>query len=213
MERARHRWLRLAALALLLQAAFAAEIDSYHLHRVGGTTNLPPHETIVAVAWAGVGLALLALLLPRPWSASLALVAGAATLLVSTPSNAARFHLFQVLCLALATSAVVAACARGPRMIARLGLVALVLLAVEGVFSMVERSHAVGYTLAARLWFARHWSTPNNSLGYRDVEHPDDGRKKLFVLGDSFVAGVGIADARERFSDLLQVGLGRSEEH
>jgi lysophospholipase L1-like esterase len=87
-------------------------------------------------------------------------------------------------------------------------LFVLVCLLFEGAFSFVARSHAVGYTLAARLWFGRCWGARANSLGYRDHEHVDDGRPNLFVLGDSFVAGVGTCDPDERFTDRLQGLLG-----
>jgi len=211
MEGNRIRLLRLAAVLLALQAACTLEIDSAYVERVGGMGKLAPYTPVHPLAGAGVALALLVLLVPRCAVACLALLVGAAALLASTPFNTAGFHLLQVLLLSGATALAVAASLRGGRMervVARLGLVALVLLAGEGVFSMVDRSHAVGYTLAARLWYTRHWTPPGNAAGYRDVEHPEDGRKKLFVLGDSFVAGGGIRDVHARFSDRLQVLLG-----
>src|SRR5262245_21618978 len=204
MEGNRNRLLASAALPLALQAACTLEVDSAYVERVGGMARLAPYTPVRPLAGAEVALALLVVLVPRWGAASLALIVGAAALLASTPFNTAGFHLLQVLLLMSAAALTVAGCLRGARMaraIARLGLVALVLLAGEGVFSMIDRSHAVGYTLAARLWFARHWTPPGNSFGYRDVEHPDDGKKKLFVLGDSFVAGMGIRDVRERFTD------------
>jgi len=82
----------------------------------------------------------------------------------------------------------------------------------EEAFAMVfVQTDGFGYTSAAKAWRARYWK-PLNSLGYRDSEHPatDFYRKKtLFVVGDSFVAGYGIKDAKDRFSDVLQDRLGK----
>jgi hypothetical protein len=64
-------------------------------------------------------------------------------------------------------------------------------------------------TLASRQWFAKYW-TPINSFGYRDIEHDLnnlDGKKLLFVVGDSFVTGHGINNHRDRFSDVLGTQL------
>jgi hypothetical protein len=83
----------------------------------------------------------------------------------------------------------------------------VMLLLGEAVFTLIPQSHAVGYTLAARLWFERYWRL-RNSLGYRDREHVDTSAKKVFVLGDSFVSAVGLADLRDRLSERLQERLG-----
>ena len=199
--------LRCGALALALQLVLAFEVDPTLTE---GAVELPGRAL---VSWsAGIALALVLLLLLRPRlpSACLALAAGTLVLFLSCPYNAALFHCLQVVLLAGATVAVALAGARGARgarVVARVALVMAVLLAFEGVAATIARTHSVGYTLASRLWFARHWRAPRNSLGYRDVEHVEDGRKNLLVLGDSFVAGVGIADVRERFSDRLQAAL------
>lgn len=203
--------LRLAALALVLQFLCAFEIDPYHAQRVGTKLELPGRPLLLASAWLLLALALLLLAWPRVVSAVPALLAGANVALQACPSNSALFHLLGIAALATATLAVAVGCARGgafARLITRLALVALVLLAAESAFATVARSHAVGYTLASRLWFARHWNPPGNAQGFRDVEHAEDGRPHLFVLGDSFVAGVGIADVSERFSDRLRERVG-----
>jgi hypothetical protein len=83
----------------------------------------------------------------------------------------------------------------------------LALLAGEAVFTLTPQSHAVGYTLAARLWYEHYWKL-GNALGYRDREHEDTSATKIFVLGDSFVSGLGLTDLRKRFSNLLQERLG-----
>src|SRR5205085_11395114 len=63
-----------------------------------------------------------------------------------------------------------------------------------------------GFTLAAQRWQERYWR-PINSHGYRDVEHyPEEFQDKtvLFVVGDSFVAGPGLAYREHRFFNYLQ---------
>lgn len=67
-----------------------------------------------------------------------------------------------------------------------------------------------GFTLAARNWFDRYWK-PVNALGYRDVEREISdmaGRRVILVVGDSFVAGQGIEDPADRFSDRIARDLG-----
>jgi len=84
-------------------------------------------------------------------------------------------------------------------------------LALEYAFSsFVIISDGFGFTLAAQKWHETYWK-PINSLGYRDKEHPwneDAGEQILFAVGDSFVAGHGIKDVRDRFSDVLARKLG-----
>lgn len=200
--------LRCGAPVLALQLALAFEVDPTLAEGLPGRGALP---------WAaGIALALVLVLClwPRLASAGVALAASAAVLLLSCLYNAAGFHSMQVVLLALAVLTAALAAARGARparTVVRLALVGVVLLACEGVASTIARTHSVGYTLASRLWFARYWRE-KNSLGYRDAEHVASERAKLFVLGDSFVAGVGIADVRERFSDRLQAALGERYE-
>ncbi len=77
-------------------------------------------------------------------------------------------------------------------------------------YFFVIQSDSFGFTLAAQRWMATYW-TPVNSLGYRDLERPPDsfqGRKTIFVVGDSIVAGMGTSDYRKRFSDRLQARMG-----
>lgn len=64
-------------------------------------------------------------------------------------------------------------------------------------------------TLATLNWLDRYWH--ENSLGYRDREWtPADfeGKKVIFVTGDSFTAGWGINDPADRFPDVLAGLLG-----
>lgn len=85
----------------------------------------------------------------------------------------------------------------------------LVLALLEGVFMFVRTTHRFNGTLASRAWFMHNWEL--NADGYRDITHDKsqgEGKKKVMVLGDSFVAGHGIKDPKDRFSDRLAAQLG-----
>ncbi len=72
------------------------------------------------------------------------------------------------------------------------------------------QSDGFGFTLASINWTERYWQ--NNSLEYRDIEWTPElleGRTKIMVVGDSFVAGAGINDPADRFPDLLGQMLGQ----
>lgn len=84
------------------------------------------------------------------------------------------------------------------------------LMLLELYFNLAfAQSDAFGQTLAGKNWFKRYWRV--NSLGYRDKEWTPElleGRTKVMVLGDSFVAGHGINDPQDRFPDVLGRMLG-----
>ncbi|MFN8459550.1 MAG: SGNH/GDSL hydrolase family protein [Anaerolineae bacterium] len=88
------------------------------------------------------------------------------------------------------------------------GLVTLLLL--ELFFKLFfAQSDGFNYTLASKNWFEWYWR--KNSLDYRDIEWTPEmveGRTKVMVLGDSFVAGYGIENEADRFSNLLGQQLG-----
>lgn len=79
----------------------------------------------------------------------------------------------------------------------------LVLCAGELRFTTLDRSHSVNFTLAGKLWLARHYRY--NSYHHRGPE-PDprllESKRRIVVVGDSFAAGHGVEES-ERFSDLL----------
>lgn len=80
-------------------------------------------------------------------------------------------------------------------------------LVLEVVFASVfVQSDGYGFTLASKRWFQKYWN-PINSLGYRDKEHVWR-ENKLFVIGDSFVAGHGIKNIDKRLSGILSKTLG-----
>lgn len=85
----------------------------------------------------------------------------------------------------------------------------LVFLLLEVIFMFVLATHRFNGTLASRSWFMRHWEL--NAEGYRDPDYGDvanDKRRKVMVLGDSFVSGHGLEDVDERFSNRLDKLLG-----
>ncbi|MCI0565187.1 MAG: SGNH/GDSL hydrolase family protein, partial [Nitrososphaera sp.] len=87
----------------------------------------------------------------------------------------------------------------------------LLLLILELFFkAFVIQSDAFGHTLAAKRWFERYWG-PTNSFGFRDQEFDTRilaSSKTLFVIGDSFVAGLGVDNPEDRFSNHLRRWMG-----
>lgn len=86
----------------------------------------------------------------------------------------------------------------------------LALAGLEAGFSLFMRqSDGFNLTMSSRNWFADHWK-PINSLGYRDDEPtpPGPGQTAVLVVGDSFAAGHGVDDYRDRFSNQLGELLG-----
>lgn len=68
------------------------------------------------------------------------------------------------------------------------------------------RTHAYTRTFANNTWFIRHGG-PVNEIGYRDdPAAPPRGNhsKTLLMIGDSFLAGPGIAQIDDRFSGIVQ---------
>jgi hypothetical protein len=59
-------------------------------------------------------------------------------------------------------------------------------------------------TLTSQAWYRRHWQT--NSSGYRDINWPPTvpGKRRLFVLGDSFTAGYGVKNVEKRFANIIR---------
>lgn len=68
------------------------------------------------------------------------------------------------------------------------------------------QSEGSNQTLVAQNWNKKYWA-PINKLGYRDREHNWRG-SKLFILGDSFIAGHGIKFIENRLSGFLSDKLG-----
>jgi len=85
------------------------------------------------------------------------------------------------------------------------GVLAILFYSLEFIFLFVPRSHGVGYTKAAQLWFYNYWK--KNSYGLRDIE-PDSSKKAILFIGDSFTAGHGIKNTEDRFSNIFKANTG-----
>ena len=75
----------------------------------------------------------------------------------------------------------------------------------------VHMSDGFGFTLSAKNWRSRYGSVPKNSWGMRDVEHSVSSviaKNKLYVVGDSFTAGHGINNHRDRYANIVATELG-----
>lgn len=103
------------------------------------------------------------------------------------------------------------ALAKGRNMLVSVLSLLFILFILEGVFMFVPKSYGRGdpNNLAERIWFSKYWQV--NKLGYRDIEidpESDQNKFKIAILGDSFVAGHGIKDVNDRFSNILGSRLG-----
>jgi GDSL-like Lipase/Acylhydrolase family len=105
-------------------------------------------------------------------------------------------------------------------------LIALITIAImlglgEAYFRyVVLKSDAYDFTLMAKRWKEVCWKPiftlysdqyPGGKVEYRDRDWTNadvEGKKKIMVIGDSFVAGHGICNAKDRFADVLQSKLG-----
>lgn len=89
------------------------------------------------------------------------------------------------------------------------------LIIIELIFrNFVAITDGFAFTLSHRLWNKKYWK-PINSYKYRDVEHTERGLKDkntIFVVGDSFVAGAGIKNYKNRFANVLKNKLGKQWE-
>lgn len=205
-----------AALAALL----AGDVDPYVLKPAGVMLPLPSRCPLrlvqVLLLVLSVALALASKRAGRAAEA-LAVVAAALSavlLLLATPFTRPWVHgvsaLLTLATLAALCTALIAApgaCgSRGRAAVEKAVMAGLavsaVLLTGEAVATGLPASHAVGYTLASRLWYAKHWK-PANRAGFRDADRDAEPGRRVYVLGDSFVAGVGMADVEDRFSNLL----------
>lgn len=79
----------------------------------------------------------------------------------------------------------------------------IVLILLEVGFMFFPQTHGVATTKASALWVDKYYK-PVNSFGYRDKEPDLETQKKVVLfIGDSFTAGYGNNDVRERFSDMV----------
>jgi hypothetical protein len=89
----------------------------------------------------------------------------------------------------------------------------IILLISEGVSSLVFcKSDSFGFTLSAQCWNNRYWK-PINEFGFRDTAWKSkdlSNNQLIIVVGDSFVAGTGIENIKDRFPERLLVHLNGS---
>jgi lysophospholipase L1-like esterase len=86
----------------------------------------------------------------------------------------------------------------------------VVMVFLEMAFMFIAQSQEGGLTLASHIWFERHW--PPMTGDYRDTPKTDTlGKKKVFIVGDSFSAGHGLNTAEERYGNILGEKLGEKE--
>lgn len=82
----------------------------------------------------------------------------------------------------------------------------LTTLAGEAYFYFINvEPDSYRFTLAHQRWMELHWN-PINSLGYRDEEYTEQdfsSHRSCLIVGDSFAAGSGVADYRNRFANVL----------
>ncbi|MFN8396738.1 MAG: hypothetical protein U0176_19085 [Bacteroidia bacterium] len=79
---------------------------------------------------------------------------------------------------------------------------------MEGVFMFVGKTSQNDNSLASKVWFSRHWRL--NPQGYRDFDDTEGGagKRHLLLVGDSYLAGHGVKDTADRFSNRIQQALG-----
>jgi len=66
------------------------------------------------------------------------------------------------------------------------------------------KSDGIGNTIASKNWYKKYWN-PINNFGFRDIIwNFDTKKKKVFILGDSFIAGSGIQNIQKRISGFLR---------
>jgi len=89
----------------------------------------------------------------------------------------------------------------------------LMFMICESAFLFVARTHQFMPAFANLTWY-RRFDRPVNSQGFRDSEHDsaDTTRKKIFFIGDSFVAGSGIENNEDRFQEICGKKLGEKFE-
>lgn len=209
----------------LREAGFYPSMNSFYGH----TNDLDIYLPLAFDLWAIVTAVLLlrrkkgiGALLRHSWGYNLfTFAAGMVILLGFNGISPGRFHAIRIpfilLLLALLTQALNLAVVK-PEKPMRNGykngaLVAYTLiflfLVLEVVFLFKVDSHRYNGSLASRSWFYRHYDF--NEEGYRDDPYDwkaDKSKFKWMVLGDSFVAGHGIDDPKDRFSDVFESQLG-----
>ena len=70
---------------------------------------------------------------------------------------------------------------------------------IEVCFMFISLSHGSGEAYSGKIWGKKYWN-PINKFGFRD-EEPKEGNNTVFFIGDSFTAGWGVKNIRDRFGE------------
>ncbi|MDH5415428.1 MAG: SGNH/GDSL hydrolase family protein [Flavobacteriaceae bacterium] len=86
------------------------------------------------------------------------------------------------------------------------------ILLMEGYYGFFyDETDSYGYLLTSRRWFKRHYI--HNNLALRDDKDysykKEDGIRRFVFVGDSFTAGHGIKDIKDRFAGIIEDSLKR----
>ncbi len=96
--------------------------------------------------------------------------------------------------------------------VGNLFVIAVVLLGCFVLFESYYRfvydtTDSFGFTLVAKRWMERHFDEKNN-FGFRDnIDYryvPEEGKRRITFVGDSFAAGHGVADVDDRFANVIR---------
>ncbi len=82
-------------------------------------------------------------------------------------------------------------------------------LTAEIIFHHLPISQGSGEAYCMRIWFKKYWH--KNEMGFRDEPYDiakDSAKNKIVIVGDSYVAGHGIKNPEQRFTNLLEKKLG-----
>jgi len=82
---------------------------------------------------------------------------------------------------------------------------------LELIIMFIPISTGGASSLCSKNWFQYHWQ--ENELGYRDKEiaiPADNMKRNVLIVGDSYVAGHGIKNPANRFSDIIATRLKES---
>lgn len=70
-----------------------------------------------------------------------------------------------------------------------------------------DTTDSFGFTLVTKRWMERHF-TQRNNFGFRDnIDYsyvPEEGKRRISFVGDSFTEGHGVADVNDRFANVIR---------
>ncbi len=80
---------------------------------------------------------------------------------------------------------------------------------LEGFFTFYPKSHSTGNTALSNVSWSKYYGYPKNEYNFRGSPIGDlTGKKKIYVIGDSYTCGWGINDADDRYPEILEEKLG-----